>query len=135
MNLRVFTDGGSLNNPGPSAIGFVIYLDKKIIDELSFNIGHSTNNQAEYRALLAALKAIKKHLNQNIEKVIFYSDSKLMVNQLNGEYKVKKPHLKKLRSKVEKERRAIKKPLEFVYVPREKNRLADSLVKKAFLNR
>ena len=135
MRLRVFTDGGSLGNPGPSAIGFVVYLNKKIIERFSLYIGYSTNNQAEYTALITALQSVKKHVNKNVKEIVFYSDSQLMVNQINGYYKIKSQPIRKLFLEVQKELVTIKVPIKFVHVLREKNRLADSLVKKAFSDR
>lgn len=135
MKLSVFTDGGSLGNPGPSAIGFVVYLNKKIVEEFSLYIGYSTNNQAEYTALIAALQSVKKHINKDVKEIIFYSDSKLMVNQINGYYKIKSQPIRKLFLEVQKKLLVIKTPIKFIHILREKNRLADSLVKKAFSNR
>jgi len=132
--LNIFTDGGSLGNPGPSGIGFAIYLGEKVIETFSLNIGYSTNNQAEYKALIAALKAVKKHLHKEVEKIVVYSDSKLMVSQINGLYKVKNQLIKELFLEVKKELAAIDKPVVFIHIPREKNNFADSLVKKAFTN-
>jgi len=92
MKLVIYTDGASRGNPGPGAIAFIILKGKRILKEHKHYIGKCTNNVAEYRALIAALERAKKMGNE----IECYSDSKLMIHQLKGEYKVKKPHLKQL---------------------------------------
>ena len=97
-NLSIYTDGGSRGNPGPSAIG-IIFVDEneKIIYQYKECIGKSTNNEAEYKALIKALEIAK---NYYTKKIICFSDSELLVNQLTGIYKIKKEHLKKLFYKI-----------------------------------
>jgi len=97
MKLEIYTDGASRGNPGPGAIAFVI-KDKKgrILKEHREFIGRCTNNIAEYRALISALKEAGKFGDE----VVCISDSRLVINQLRGEYKVKKRHLKELFGKV-----------------------------------
>ena len=97
MNLVIYTDGASRGNPGPGAIAFLI-LDGRgeILRKHKHFIGVCTNNVAEYRALIAALERARKLGDE----VSCFSDSKLMINQLKGKYKVKKKHLKELFEKV-----------------------------------
>jgi len=94
----IYTDGASRGNPGQAAIGFMITKeDGTPLYEKGERIGLDTNNVAEYKALVNALIMAQNYTDKI---VVCYSDSKLMVNQLNGEYKVKKPHLKKLKEMV-----------------------------------
>ncbi|UCC91712.1 MAG: ribonuclease HI family protein [Candidatus Aenigmatarchaeota archaeon] len=121
MNLVIYTDGASRGNPGPGAIAFVI-LDQKgeILKQRREFIGVCTNNIAEYKALISALTEAKK-LGKEVS---CFSDSKVMVSQLRGEYKVKKKHLKELFEKVKKIER------EFKCVEYSNVRRTDSNIKK-----
>src|SRR3989304_606765 len=101
MILKVFTDGGSKGNPGPSAIGGIGYIDDKRVFEFKKSIGIATNNDAEYQALINALEIInpKSQITNkskiiNLKKIEFYSDSRLMVNQVKGLFKVKNGKIK-----------------------------------------
>lgn len=96
MKLVIYTDGASRGNPGSAAIAFLITDGKKILKSHKRFIGECTNNVAEYRALIAALERARKMG----EEAVCFSDSKLMISQLRGEYKVKKPHIKELFGKV-----------------------------------
>lgn len=132
MDCTIYTDGGSLNNPGPAAYAFVIYLDNKLLFQEGKAIGVATNNVAEYTGLIEALKAVKNSSSlSSIKSITVYSDSQLMVRQLLGQYKIKKSHLQELVSAVKNLEREIGKPILYSHVLREKNELADSLVKKA----
>lgn len=125
--LITFTDGGSRNNPGPAACGVVIQDEKgEVIFTTSKFLGTATNNQAEYGALVVALE--KAHdLLQSGGEVTCYLDSELVVKQLNRQYKVKDDKMKELFAEVTKLCLDFDK-VEFVHVPREKNKLADKLV-------
>ena len=92
--ISIYTDGGARGNPGPAAIALVI-VDKKgrLLKTHSEYIGRATNNVAEYRAVLRALKMAPQYKTRSIRCVM---DSKLVANQLAGNYKVKKRHLKEL---------------------------------------
>ncbi len=94
MKLIIYTDGGSRGNPGPAAIAYLI-LDSsgKIMRESAKFIGTKTNNQAEYLALISALESAAE-LKGN--QIVCEIDSQLVARQLNGEYEVKNPELKKL---------------------------------------
>ena len=123
--LEVYTDGGARNNPGPAGIGVVIG-DK----EYAEYIGEATNNIAEYKAVIFALKKAKHLLGKlklkNTE-VIINIDSQLVVNQLNGEYKVSEKELQLLFMEIWNLKFNFPY-LRFNYIPREENKRADYLV-------
>jgi len=132
MHITIYTDGGSLNNPGQAAYGFAIYLDEKLHYKEGKAIGIATNNVAEYTGLIKALeKTIDIISSHPVKSVDVYSDSQLMVRQLKGEYKVKKSHLQALVLSVRNAEGGIGIPITYHHVLRDKNELADSLVKKA----
>lgn len=94
MRVHVYTDGACWGNPGPAAIGAVIKDDsQKILKQISQYIGKGTNNQAEYKAVIAGLSAA---LNLQASEVVLYLDSELILKQLAGEYRVKTPLLQPL---------------------------------------
>ena len=126
--LIIYTDGGARGNPGPSGIGAVIYDEKKtVLAEVSEFIGRATNNQAEYKAVIAALAKAKELGGEELE---FYLDSELVVKQLKREYKVKHPELAPLFLKIYNLEMGFKK-ISFKHVPREMNKEADALANKA----
>lgn len=133
MILKVYTDGGSRGNPGPSSIGGVGYLGDKRIFEFKKSIGNATNNDAEYRALIEALINIKNQISNikntdQISKIEFYSDSKLMVNQVRGLFKVKNGKIKEYMLKIRSLEQEINLPITYHLIPREQNVEADRLV-------
>jgi ribonuclease HI len=128
--VLVYTDGGSKGNPGPAAIGVLIYTPQgDLLANCSEYIGRATNNQAEYSAMLKALEMAKAFTRS---EVVCHSDSQLMVNQLKGAYKVKEPGLIEALSKVKQAEKAFTK-VSYVHLPRTdpRIRLADHLVNKA----
>ncbi len=130
--LVIYTDGGSLNNPGQAAYAFVISFNGNIVQETGKAIGIATNNVAEFTGLIEALKSAKTYIKEkHIESIQVYSDSQLMVRQLNGEYKVKKSHLQEMILQIRILEKEIGLPIKYTHVLREKNTHADSLVKKA----
>jgi ribonuclease HI len=90
MAIEVYVDGAARGNPGPAGIGVVIKDGSKLIGEIGAYIGKSTNNIAEYMALVRGLEEV---LIRGFRSASFYSDSELLVKQLNGEYKVKHENL------------------------------------------
>lgn len=128
MILKIFTDGGSKGNPGPSSIGMVFYIDGKKVFHHHDNIGIATNNDAEYAALITALGFAKEKYRSGVEKIEFYSDSSLMVNQVNGLFKVKNGKIKEYVMKVRTLEQEIGLPITYSYIPRENNKEADLLV-------
>ncbi|MCU0679018.1 MAG: ribonuclease HI family protein [Planctomycetes bacterium] len=126
--LIIFTDGGARGNPGPAGIGAVIYDEnKKMVAEISEFIGEATNNQAEYKAVMAA---IGKARDLGAKELVFYLDSELVVKQLNREYKVKNGGLAPLFVRIYNASLDFKKVI-FKHIPREQNKEADRLVNEA----
>jgi ribonuclease HI len=126
--LIIYTDGGSRGNPGPAGLGAIIYDEnKKVVAEISDFLGTTTNNQAEYRAILAA---IKKAVSLGATEAEFYLDSELAVKQLNREYKVKNKDLAPLFLAVYNLTLSFKK-ISFTHIPREMNKEADRLANEA----
>lgn len=126
--LIIYTDGGSRGNPGPSGIGVVI--DDKRYSEY---IGEGTNNEAEYRAVIFALKKAKQLFGKKAVKtaeVEIRSDSELLVRQLNGEYKILGPKIQPLFLQLWNLRIDFGK-ITFKLIPREQNKEADKLVNNA----
>jgi len=126
--ITVYTDGGSRGNPGPSAAGFVLKdKNEKWLRAKALFLGENTNNVAEYTAVCKALEDAKK---LGAEKVTVFSDSELLVRQINGKYKVKSEKLRplflqtiSLLAKFE--------TWKVKHIYREKNKEADNLVNQA----
>lgn len=124
----VHCDGGARGNPGPAGIGATIAIPRgETIEEISEPIGVATNNVAEYAAVLEALRRARA---LGARRVDLRTDSKLLVEQLNGNYRVKSPGLRRLYEEVRAEVRALEE-VRFTHVPRERNRRADRLVNDA----
>ncbi|MEA3457226.1 MAG: ribonuclease HI family protein [Candidatus Thermoplasmatota archaeon] len=128
-SIYINCDGASRGNPGRAAIGIQIKgEDKKtVLKQHSEYIGKATNNVAEYLAVLKSLDIAKKFTNQN---VFVYSDSELLVRQMNGRYKVKNKNLKELFDQVQKLQKSFQKVV-FTHVRREYNVIADQLANEA----
>ncbi len=125
--VTIYTDGGARGNPGPAATGAVI--DEKHYYEY---IGETTNNVAEYKAIIFALKKIKQLLGKakaGETKIEIKTDSELIANQLNGQYKIKEKELASCFIEIWNLRQDFRK-VEFIQIPREENKIADSLVNK-----
>ena len=124
----IFTDGAADPNPGPAAIGATIKDERgRLIDSISQGIGWATNNQAEYRAIIAALE---KAVSLGAKHVEVNSDSELVVKQINGKYRVKKAALKPLYQEVKK-LQSLLECFTITYIPREQNIEADNLANTA----
>ena len=131
MQISVFTDGGSRGNPGISGFGVAIYDESsRIIHQISKFTGIKTNNEAEYLALVEALTWVRDHQTE-FSSVNFYSDSQLLVRQINGKYKIKAANIKPLYQLSLLLVSAIKIPCTFNEILREKNNLADELANLA----
>jgi len=126
MLATIYTDGGARGNPGPAGIGVVIRAGDKI-HRFKKYIGHATNNQAEYQAVIFALEESKK---LGLRELEFALDAELVVRQLRHEYKVKDVNLASLFVKVWNLSHGFKK-ISYRHVPREQNRDADQLVNEA----
>lgn len=124
-HAKLFTDGGSRGNPGPSALGYVIYdMDDNVVKKDSFYLGLTTNNQAEYQALKTGLDEARK---MGVREVEVYMDSLLVVNQMKGVYKVKNRDLWPIHQSI-KDMLADFAHVNFNHVPRALNSLADAMV-------
>ena len=129
----IYTDGGARNNPGPAAIGVVIEGNKELRIknyEYSKFIGQATNNEAEYQAVIFALKKLKHLIGSKRAKesrVEIRSDSELLINQLNACYKIKEKSLALLFVQIWNLRQDFGK-VDFIYIKREENKKADNLV-------
>ena len=124
----IFTDGVAEPNPGPAAIGATIKDGQgRLIASISQPIGHATNNQAEYRAIIAALESA---ITLGAGQVDMRSDSELVVRQINGRYRVKNAALKPLYQKVKRLQSRFE-GFTITHIPRQQNREADSLAGKA----
>lgn len=136
MQLEVFTDGGSRGNPGDAGIGGVVYgVNKSVMFEFSEYIGETTNNVAEYTALLHVLKWLSTFENsdpsKSISSITCYLDSKLVVEQINHNWKIKDPKMKELAQQCWSIVNSLRCEPVFVHVRREKNTQADALVNQA----
>ncbi|HZQ30074.1 MAG TPA: ribonuclease HI family protein [Patescibacteria group bacterium] len=133
--VSVFTDGGARGNPGPAAIGVYIEKEGKPLIKIGKRIGETTNNVAEYSAILQALTWIEENKekvgNVNIN---FFMDSELAFSQLTGLYKIKNENIKKLIAEIKKKEAAIGLMFTYAHIRREKNKEADKLVNLALDN-
>lgn len=133
--IQINTDGGSRGNPGPAGIGVVAKSGDQVIFTISEKIGNTTNNVAEYYAVLRSLEKIVSEKISS-EKIRYVLDSELIVRQITGKYKVKLPHLKELRDKIVdlvrlgREEKIINQ-MTFTHVLRHENKEADKLVNDA----
>lgn len=131
MKLAVYTDGASRGNPGPAAYGFTILDEgRKLLYKQGRFIGATTNNVAEYTAVYEALKYVKEKYGSGRAQVELFADSKLVVKQLSGNYKVKAPHLKPLAEKIKILSLELGGVI-FSHIPRSKNTAADKLANQA----
>lgn len=126
-DVKLFTDGGSRGNPGPSASGYVIYdNDDNVLISGGEYLGITTNNQAEYQAVRHGLKDCAK---LNATNVHIYMDSLLVVNQMNGIFKIKNRELWPIHSDIKRLIQKFKK-VTFTHIPRELNKSADAEVNR-----
>ena len=147
MKVIVHTDGGARGNPGPAAVGIVIERTQnpelndqtkmEKITEFGKRIGEATNNVAEYTAVVEALEYIRTQnpeLNDQQRKkteIQFFLDSNLVVNQLNGLFKIKNAQLRALLMRVRQLEQEVGGVVRYANIPREQNQRADFLVNKA----
>jgi ribonuclease HI/probable phosphoglycerate mutase len=129
--IIIYVDGGSRGNPGPAAIG-VLFCNEKgnCFKKFSEYLGKMTNNEAEYKAAIFALKKFKSMFGKKLAKeteIEIRSDSELLVNQVNGKYKILEENLKPLFLELWNLRLDFKK-VKFKLISRKKNKEADKLV-------
>ncbi len=132
QKIIIYTDGGARGNPGPAGIGAVIFdeKEKKILGQYKKYIGKTTNNQAEYQAVVLGLQESKKLKAKEVEVRM---DSELVCNQINGKYKIKNSDFQNSFIKIWNLKQSFKKII-FKHILREKNKLADKLVNQAIDN-
>lgn len=127
-DLIAFVDGGSRGNPGEAGFGVVLQTTGgEIIREIQGYLGESTNNVAEYRALIAALETARQ---MGCKRIRVFSDSQLIVSQVRGFYRVTAAHLLPLYQQVQSLIREFAS-FSITYVPREQNQEADRLANAA----
>jgi ribonuclease HI len=126
--LIIYTDGAARGNPGPAAIGVILKDEKgNIVATISRRLAPTTNNQAEYQAIIAALE---KAISLGVRNAIIKSDSELVVKQINGLYKIKNTVLRPFYQKVVQLIGSLES-FSIAYIPREQNAAADALANKA----
>lgn len=149
MKITIFCDGGARGNPGPAAVGVVVKIlpvtSNWLPVTISKYIGEATNNQAEYRAVIEALKWVQRNIAGSNQlapipgmgekvkdlEIECFLDSELVVEQLNQRYKIKNEGLKPLFWQVRDLVMALGGRVSFKYIPRGQNKEADKLVNKA----
>ena len=133
--IKVYTDGGSRGNPGIAGAG--VYMEDELGREFyreAKYLGTKTNNEAEYSAFLMAIDHLLRYEIKNpqkIDKVEFFLDSKLVVEQINKRWKIKKAELKQLAESSWKNLSTLPYPIYIKHLVREKNQLADQLANEA----
>ena len=117
-------DGAARGNPGPAGAGAIVVDESGVVlAEVAEGLGETTNNVAEYTAVIRGLEEAKR---LGAHEVLLRSDSQLLINQLTGRYRVKAPHLQPLHKRVRDLMRAFAR-VDLEHVPRERNAAADSL--------
>jgi ribonuclease HI len=128
LKVIAYADGASRGNPGPSALGAIVYDEAgRELHRASRALGRGTNNQAEYRAAIAALEAA---LGLGASEVELRMDSELVVRQLSGRYRVKNPGLIPLHKRILDLRTRFRR-VEVRHIPRAQNKVADALANQA----
>lgn len=130
LKLRIYTDGGARGNPGPAGIGVVIENADtgEVLEEHAQYLGETTNNQAEYRAVILGLT---RAVEMGATQVTVIADSELLVRQATGEYKVKNPGLAQRFLELRNLETRLGHPVRYRHVTRDKNKRADLLANKA----
>jgi len=125
VKATLYADGGSRGNPGPAASGAVLYAgDGEVLEEIGTFLGTTTNNVAEWTALLEGLKAA---LARGVDELDVRMDSELVVKQLSGAYRVKHPGLVPLHAEAKALLRKFVRT-DVRHVPRKENKAADAVV-------
>lgn len=135
--INIYTDGGARGNPGSAAIGVFIEVDGKVLAQIGKKIGESTNNFAEYKAVLQGLDFLleRRDLLSKNSKINFFMDSQLAYSQIVGIYKIKNAVLWDMLLKIREKESQIRLPIFYNFVPREQNKKADRLVNLALDNK
>jgi ribonuclease HI len=129
VKAKAFIDGSSFGNPGEAGYG-VVLLDKNGVTLKSMGeyIGHATNNMAEYRGLKGCLELAHQ---TGVHSLTVYSDSQLLVRQMQGTYRIKQPHLRELFEEIRQLLDETSIQLQMEHIPREENKKADGLARRA----
>lgn len=132
MQLDIYTDGGSRGNPGPAGIGIVALQQEKVVHEFAQAIGVATNNEAEYKAILQSATWVQDFAIENkLTEINWFLDSKLVVEQLLKNWKIKEPRMKIFAEQFWKITDNIACSHTITHIPRAKNSMADALVNQA----
>jgi len=127
--LRLYTDGAARGNPGPAGLGVVIEDDQKVrLRGLHRYLGVATNNEAEYHALIEGLKAVAPW---NPDRLEIFLDSNLVVEQVKGKYRVKKPELQRLHEQTMELLKQFDDKWTIAHVERDHNKGADAMANRA----
>ena len=130
QEVNIFCDGGSRGNPGPAASAFVVLdgSDKPIAKHGKY-LGITTNNQAEYHAVLMAFHFLRKYIEEHpLKEVNFFLDSELVTYQLQGKFRIKNKNLLPIATKIKEIERLLLVTVRYIAIPRSKNKMADALV-------
>lgn len=133
MIYTIQADGGARGNPGPAGAGAVIYDEQRnVVGEVSKFLGHATNNVAEYTAILSALELLLSKLGDEARttRVAVEMDSKLVVEQMSGKWRIKHPGLKPLAVRTGELSRSFA-AVSYKHIPRALNGAADELANRA----
>lgn len=130
MTIKIFTDGASRGNPGPASYGFVIISGDKVLYKEGKAIGITTNNVAEYTGVLEAFTYVKEKFKKKDVRIELFADSKLVIEQLSGKYKIKAPHLKLIIQQIQILSFDLGGVI-YTHIPREQNSAADMLANLA----
>lgn len=113
--IKIYTDGSSLGNPGRASYSFIILRDNKLIIKKRGELGIKTNNQAEY---IAVIESLREALRNGYNKIEVYSDSLLLINQINGRYKIKSENIKNLFMELTRLKERFES-IKFIYISRD----------------
>ena len=127
--ILIFVDGSSRGNPGPAGVGVAVFRsgEKEACAEISKYIGITTNNVAEYEAVIHALKWM---IESGTQSACVKLDSELVYRQLTGKYRIKRPHIKLLMKRLSQLRSQVD-DVTFAIIPREENKSANRLAQRA----
>jgi len=133
QTLTIYTDGGSRGNPGNAGVGVVVYNQAgDVVYEASQFLGIKTNNEAEYQGFLISLEWLLPYSSDHqLDKVIWKLDSKLVVEQLNKNWKIKEPRMRKLAEEIWHKMTPLSCEYTIVHIPRSENAEADALANQA----
>lgn len=135
MRLKIYCDGGARGNPGEAAIAVIVKDEMgKVITSLAKRLGFSSNNQAEYQAVIAALSLLKNRQDLSFSHVDIFLDSLLLVKQLNGLFKVKNAILRQMLLSIRLLEAELNIPISYRHISRQENKQADFLVNQALDN-